>query len=201
MSEDQNQYDFIMNPGQPSVKDKLFSKLPVPGGKKQRFILAIAGAVLLIAILSLGGWLLSLSGNAEKERLTALAQQHTEIIRIAEIGIDKATDPAVRNFASTTKLALQSSQAQLNDVVSKVQKVDNKLLRAGQDPKTDESLTTAEQRNLFDDVFKSILTAELRQYQAQLMTAYDASSSDANKQVYSNIYNQVTALIPKQPNQ
>lgn len=156
--------------------------------KKQR-IMIVSGGGLLLIIFIIMLFSLALGGGQDKaETSLKLAQMHTELIRVSEIGQDKARGQAAKNLATTTKLTLKSSEQDILGVASKYQEVKSKLLEAGEDPDTDKTLTEAEQRSRFDEVFIKTLTAEIKEYQVALSEAFESSRSKSNKQVYDSVF-------------
>lgn len=198
MSENQNPYDFILNSGDQPKKTGLGNILSSPSGKKQRLIFIIAGVAILLIIALIVFAMVFSGGGGNREQLLGLAQKHAEIIRVADIGVDKAKSSEARNLAMTTKLSLQSSQSSLMEVVQKTGKVSNKELAAGQNKETDTALESAERNNRFDEAFVEILAKELTDYRGDLQTAFSNSSSASNKKVYSTIFGQTGAILPEQ---
>jgi hypothetical protein len=197
MPKQQNPYEFIMSSGAAPKK----SWLPTPANKTQRIIFVAAGGFILLLLIVVGFSVISGGNNGDTDRLLKLAQQHAEIVRVAEIGTEKARSPQARNLAATTKLTLQSSQGDLLDVVNKFTKVGSKELAAGKNQDTDKALETAEQSNRFDEAFIETMNKSLSSYSSELKAVYDASSSEDNKRVYSEIFNQVTTLLPESTTQ
>ncbi|MDZ7744410.1 MAG: hypothetical protein U5K77_01470 [Candidatus Saccharibacteria bacterium] len=192
MQNEQDQYDFILNDKKGSKK----SLLPAMDPKKKRLLLIFGGGVLFITLIVIIFGLISSLNNKDREFLINMVQQHAEIVRVAEIGEDKARNQATRNLAVTTKLALQSSQDDIVNIANKTGKVSSADIAGGMSVQTDEELETAEQNNSFDEAFEEILYELLEEYRATLVEAYDISTSEANKQVYSDTFNQIRALLP-----
>lgn len=185
----QPDYNFIFNPQQPNKNG-----LIAGGNKKQRILIALGGGLVLLLVFVV---LFSVifSGGSDKQLTLRLAQQHTELIRISEIGEDKARGQAAKNLATTTRLTLQSSETDILAIANNSQKVDSKLLAAGQNPETDETLTEAEQRSQFDEVFTEVVSEELQAYRSDLQQAFNISKSARNKQIYSQLYDQLGDII------
>ena len=198
MPDGQNPYDFILNSSNQPKKSGLGHFLSSPQNKTQRIIFIAAGGVILLMLALIVFSLIFSSGGGNRDQLLGLAQRHAELVRVSDIGLEKSRDSEARNLAATTKLSLQSSQSNLMTIVNKTGKVGNKELSAGQDPETDKALEAAERNNRFDEAFIQILSDQLQEYQTELKATHSASSSAANKQTYSNILNQVGALLPEQ---
>src|SRR3990167_2153846 len=132
----QPDYGFILDPSQQTKKTMLPS-----GNKKQRILIVLTGGAILL-VLTVVGFSLIFGGGSSEQSLQ-LAQKHTELIRIAQIGTEKAKDSKAKNLAITTKLTLQSSQPKVLKITN--QKAESKALLAGKNESTDKSLTEAEQ--------------------------------------------------------
>lgn len=175
MQPQSNEYDFIMNTDH---KPKKKVVLPSGNSKQSRILIVVGGvSLLLIGIVVIMSFISS-AGNAGKTELLKAAQQQAEIVRISEIGIDRAKGSTAKNLATTTSFSMQSDQATLTASLSgQGVKVNAKELAASKNQKTDAILTAAEQSNKFDEVFITTLHTELASYQQTLKSAYDKTSS------------------------
>lgn len=196
MLENQNSYDFILNNENQPKKKRLLGFFPSPQNKAQRILFVATGGTVLL-LLSIIVFGLLFAGDGGEELNMRLAQRHAEIIRVANIGVEKARGQDTRNLAITTKLSLQSSQARLHNLIG--DRVDNRQIAAGRDAATDTALGAAEQNNRFDEAFVTKLTLHLREYQAQLQTALVDVPQSESKEVYHKILTQVSALLPESP--
>lgn len=195
MEPDQNQntYEFIMNSGAAPKRSWL------PGGsKKQKIVIVGIAAAILLFIFGLIFTLVFSGNNATAEQTLKLAQQHKELLRIAEIGIDKARSSSAKNLSTTVKLTLQSSEDQITAIAKKDQKVSNAQLSGGKNTKVDDALIRAEQNNRFDEAITETLHAQIRSYLTQVKKVHDASSSKKDKQTLTDLYNQLSKLLPAQ---
>lgn len=187
-----NPYDFITN--SPAQKKK--SLLPGGGSKTTRLLLAVLGGAVLIVLVLVVVSLFSGGGAALKSDYTSLTQQQTELIRISGIGVTKAHQADAKNLAITTQYTLTSQQASTLALAKNARAAtDSKSLAAGRNTKTDESLTSADQANKFDEVFTAALRDSLQKYQQTLKKIYDASTSSAAKATLSKNYNAVNDLL------
>lgn len=186
-----NQYEFILNPAQ-SPKKRL---LPGGGSMKQRLLLVAAGVVVLLILFLVVTALLGSAGSAVKQDWQKLVEQQTELIRVSDIGIQKARGKEAKNLATTTKLSLESSQIGLQALASKADAETDAKKIGGRNAQTDSSLTQAEQTNQFDEVFTTLLYKQLRDYQATLKKLYDSSSNDKTKQQLQEAYSNVGVLL------
>lgn len=188
MQPNQNPYDFILNSGQQYR----------PDNKKKRILLvAVIGAVLLVVFMVVFSLLFS-GGKGSAETLLTVAQQQTELIRVAEDGTDKARGPLAQNLAITTKLSVASAQKDLLEYMKKQRlKAGPKQLALGRSDQTDAALTAAEQNNRYDEEFTKIIEQQLAAYQASLQTAFNQTSSKAGKDLLSAAYTQAGLLLSK----
>ncbi len=185
-----------MQPNQPNPDYSFLNNAPTQAGpsKRKRIMIVAGGAAVLLIIIFIGIFVLFGGGDSSSTSLN-IAQKHTELIRVSELGQKTARGQAAKNIATTTNLTLLSSQAQINAIASKDQKVATKLLKAGQDAKTDTTLTEAEQRSQFDEVFIDLLVGEIKEYQIELKKAYESSNSKKNKETYSTLYDNLNKIV------
>ncbi len=186
-----SQYSFITDPYKP-VKRSLFS---FGSTKKSRILLVVGG---LVGLAMIGGLIALVIGgldSAAKQDWLTLAQKQQELIRISDEGSKKAQNRDTKNLATTTKIALESSQAGVNSLAKKNgAAINSKTLALGKDAKTDAALKTAEQTNQFDSAFQKILQTELNEYQAILKKLYENTNSNSTKTGLTNAYNNAQIL-------
>ncbi|MGH7249566.1 MAG: hypothetical protein ACREGC_01190 [Minisyncoccia bacterium] len=169
------------------------------GNMKQRvFIAAIGfGGLLIVAVIFIS--ILGGGGATNVTELTKLAQEQTEISRVAGLGINKAGSSTAKNLAMTTQLSMQSAQA---DTVAYLQKVHHKLsgkqLSLLQDSNTDKQLDAASASGTYDSTLTQVLQTELKNYQTALQSAYKNTSSATERQLLQNNFNSVSYLLGTQ---
>lgn len=190
-----NPYDFIMGspagPPQKGVKG-------LDGNKRGRIILVaiVTVVVLIIGIVIMG--IIKGSGDKTVPGLISIAQQQTEIARIAAIGAQKARSTDTKNFAMTTQVSLESDQLTTVALIKANKgKADTVILAGGKNTKTDALLTQAEQANKFDEVFKQKIQADLVAYQKLVKTTYDTAEGKKTKQALSVVYKHASLLLPE----
>jgi len=195
-SQNQPNFDFIMNPNQPSAKKSL---LPAGNSTKQRVaIVAIIGGVLLVFLLLL---MLILGGGGDnKQNLLKVAQQQTEIVRIANMA-DQSNDQSLKNLAANTSVTIASDQSRLagtlagNGIAFK-----KKELALGQNSKTDQVLEDAKAAANFDAVLRDTLIELLTDYQASVKLAYENSgNADVKNQLDATYINTGNLLKQAKP--
>lgn len=187
-----NPYDFITNPTT-TPKKKLF-----PGGSSLtgRLILIGAGVMILFMIGLVIVALLNSGSTALKNDYSSLVLQQAELIRISDIGVQKAQQSDAKNLAITTKLSLSSQQPGLLALAKKSgAATDPKILATSADTKTDTALTTADQANQFDEEFIKILSSGLQKYQQSIKKVYDATTNATTKDTLSKNFNAVNILL------
>ncbi|MBA3758716.1 hypothetical protein H0X10_03740 [Candidatus Saccharibacteria bacterium] len=189
-SGDVQQYDFIFNPNQPTKK----SLLPGGGSKKNRIVLIAVGAVALVIIFSVIAGLINNLGKENTDALVSAAKQQQELIRVAEIGVQKSKTQDAKNIAITTKLSLESEQKEMQAAIQAAKLNPKKVLTGSIDAKTDAALTTAEQNNRFDEEFLKIMTASLTNYQKTVKTAYDNATGKNLKAALTTQYKSANTL-------
>lgn len=192
-----SQYDFIMNGGQPQPKSKL--SLPKGNGSKtQRILILVGGGAVLLVLILMAFSLLTAGSKGQTEQLLTLAQEQTELIRVAGLA---QSEKAVRSsstqvLAANTSLALQSSNKEVLALLTKAKvKTDDKILALKKSSKTDLALEEAAQNNQYDDVFTGILRTDLKAYQTHVKQLYSTSTNKAQKEVLDAAYRGTTILL------
>lgn len=154
-------YDFILNPQKPP-KQSLF------GGRSivQRVLIISVIALLAIILMIFVSSLLGKDGKVQKERLLALAQAQTEIIRVTAIASEKASDTSVKTLAATTRMTTESDKKAIITALTNrgVKKIEDRQLVLGKNTKSDDLLNEAITNNRFDETYKSILGEQLESY-------------------------------------
>lgn len=187
-----NPYDFITN--SPTKPKKSF----LPGGNSltSRLIIIGAGVMILFMIGLVVIALLNSGSTALKNDYSTVVLQQAELIRVSDIGVQKARQADAKNLAITTKLSLSSQQPDLLALAKKAgASTDPKILAASVNSETDTALTTADQANQFDEVFVEIMSAGLKKYQQSIKKVYDATSSAATKDTLSKNFNSINVLL------
>lgn len=180
-----NPYAFITDPKKVQKK----SVLPTGGSPKSRLMLVLGGVFGLIVLGAVLFAVIGSIGSAEKQEWLKLAQKQQELIRLSDIGMDKAQNRETKNLAVTTKLSLISSQTDINKLAkAKGADVTTKSLALGKDASVDKALTTATQTNQFDKVFSQVMKKELVEYQAMLKKLYDGTDSKKTKSGLSSAF-------------
>lgn len=147
---------------------------PKPGGssKKQRIITVSVGGAVLAILLFVGFTLFQNANRPKSELLIVVLQDQQEVIRVAELGSDKAKGVEALNYSSTVLATIKSDQRTLLKLVGKV---DSKTINGKQNSQTDKLLTEAEQTNRFDEVMLEKLRTMMGQYRKDIVAAYEGN--------------------------
>ncbi|HSX46414.1 MAG TPA: hypothetical protein VLF87_00260 [Patescibacteria group bacterium] len=193
MTPQHNPYQFITNPNKPARRSGFVGSL------KQRLLIAFVGLAILLIVAVLVINLLSSGGNGPKEEYVSLLQQQTELVRVSDIGTQKAHGADAKGLAITVKYTMESQQPTLIKLAKKTgADTSTKTLGAGKNSQTDSALTTADQTNQFDAVFTKTVQDALRKYTQTLTKLNSESSRASTKQTLTAYDSQLEVLIPEQ---
>ncbi|MGZ6005072.1 MAG: hypothetical protein ACXWLH_02880, partial [Candidatus Saccharimonadales bacterium] len=166
------------------------------GSKTRRILIVVAGIIfILVIVIVLFSSVFKSSGGAVVQ-LTDLAQQQSEIARVADIGVQKAVSSATKNFAHTTKLTMLSSQNDTLAVLKKSgHKISDKQLALKTNSATDQQLDAASANSTFDATFTKLITDELNSYRTSLQSDYRLATSTNEKVLLQDSFNSVSLLL------
>jgi hypothetical protein len=178
-------YDFILSPPKPK------KSVPIKGGPKLLYI--AAGGIALVAILFV---VMLVSGRKNTNPIfTSIAQQQTEIARVANEDYSDLSDLATRDFALNTQLTMLSAQHDYLAYLAKYNyNVESSELSATQSSQTDTALSNAKANGNLDPSFKQILQAELTKYQQTLNDAAKQSGGPTRTKLR-QLYDQASLLL------
>jgi len=195
MQQQPNEYDFIMN--DPS------------GGKGRKFggltttnKFAFVGLISAILVVVMGVLYFALNaGKPNNEaQLISLAQQQTELIRVAGLGLKDARETQSRQLATTTLLNITSDLNNLKPRLAAAKvKLKDAALGAGKNSKTDQALEKAKENNQFDTVFLKTLQDELVDYQKNMNAAYKDTANIQLKAELKKQYENASLIINVKP--
>lgn len=197
--QDNNPYDFIMNPAAPPPK----KRLPLPGSNSNPFLvkigLIVGGVIVLMIAVTV---LLNLftGGKTSTEEFRSLAQTQQEVIRVAEIGDNDARSQSVKNAAKSIKLSVTTQQLKTlsylskNDITMKEKELDLKV-----NTENDTKLDGANQTSTFDSVFLQVMRGILESYANDLRQLYDTTSNTQAKQIIKEDFEQTQLLSQQLP--
>lgn len=185
-----NDYDFIMNPQQSSKPAFLG-----PESAKMRIIVFASGVIILIILMVLFFSFLNASSNAQKENLLKVAQTQEEIIRVVGLGEQNITERDLKTKTSTLKaVMLTSKQDTLSALSGRGQNVNPKKLAEGQNPQHDAELESASEQARHDEALNQILVKLLNQYALELEAVYNNGSAE-EQEFSSEAFDQVDLIF------
>jgi hypothetical protein len=190
------QYDFFMSPEKPSRR----SMLPgLSGGNSMIMRIAVIGGIFVIIVICLVvlSSLFSSGGNLPK--LTTVAQQQSELIRVATLATNEGsaqTSQSTNNFTQSCLLSMTTAQQQLLGFMSSHgKKLGSKDLSKAQDPNTDSALSAAAAASNFDSIYTTIMGRQLGSYETALKDAYSSASNSTEKQILSDDFAGAQLLV------
>lgn len=198
--QDNNPYDFIMNPGTPAPKNRV----PLPGANSKNAFLfkigfIVGGVIILMIILAIVVNLLS-SGKSSTEEFRSLAQTQQEVLRISEEGNRDARAQSVKNAAKNINLSVTTQQLKTLDyLAARDVKMKDKELALKADAEATKKLEAANQTSTFDSVFLQIMRQTLETYGNELVTLYNSSSNSEAKKILKEDVEQTRLLLEQLP--
>lgn len=169
----QNPYDFIMNPQQPQRGPRFGNSMAA------RIIIVVGGIILGIIIIAVIASILSGGDKDQTKRLTEIAQAQSEIIRVSALGKENAKDTKAQALAINTNVSVLSSQQEVKKLLNTrgvKEKAISKELAASKNSKNDQALDEAKKNNRYDETLITILNKQLTDYQTLLKSAYDSGT-------------------------
>lgn len=126
--------------------------------------------VLIIAIIVISSLL---GGGGNLLPAITVAQDQTELARVAAEGSNQAVQQTTLNLAETTNLSLTSSQSQwVSYLAAAGHQLSPTQLSATKNLKTDQELTAAAADSNYDSVFVNVMQSELAGYIRDIQAAY-----------------------------
>lgn len=179
MDPQSNQYDFILNPTKPPKR----SVLPSNNGLITRLAVVLGIIVLVIIAFVVGSSLFS--GKSNVPKLTVVAQQQAELIRIANLETTIAPSQASqqnRDFTESCLLSITSAQQNLTAFLSKHGvKLSTKVLGLAKNVQTDSTLNAAAAASTFNAAYTNVMQNQLGLYETALKTAYTNTQNATEK--------------------
>lgn len=155
---------------------------------------------MLIIIIIFASLLGGSSSNTAP--LVTVAQEQTELVRVASLGAQKASDQSTQNLAYSISLSLTSANAQLlNYMAINHHKLSPKVLTLKHSSQTDRSLEAALSDSTFDSTLTDIIQSDLNSYMQSLKAAYEANPGPKGRQLLSNQYNGAQLLLKQSQQQ
>jgi len=177
-----NPYEFIV-----AGKQTKRSSFLGGGSFFGKIALILGSAIVLIVVIVLISSALSPKGINPK--LTDIAEQQQEIVRVAEAASQQAVGQDTKNFVTNVTFSVSSGQQQILGYLEKHgTKVSAKTLALKQDSQTDTLLTNAATAGNFDSAATQKLASSLQTYISSLKDAYNQTSSADLKQILQSDY-------------
>ena len=166
-----NQYDYILNAPVGKKRPGLL------GGGNNKTLLSILSVLGVLFLLAIAFAVFSSLTRKDYSGYLKITKQQAEIIRVAEVGAQKARSGTTRNYAQIVNLVTTSEQANtLTFLSQKSHKVNAKELASLRSAETDKKLSTAEQTSTYDDTFLAVINSLLQEY---YKTTQDATAAPA----------------------
>lgn len=183
-------YEFIFNNQKKS--HRLTSKFSFRNNK-----LLVVVLVLLVPLLIFGAYSLFFNrGDGNTTLMTTVAQQQTEVVRVADLVLAQTNlKDETRAIATNSWVTVNSDLSQLKAYMSKNgHELKDKQLQAGKNSSIDDNLGQANQSGNLDSAYLTVLKAQLNDYESALTAAYQATTGPNGQQVLSNAYDNVQLL-------
>lgn len=185
------QFDFIMNPEQPSKRGFNFggSSLLIKVG-------VIAGGILILVVLFsiLRG---VLGGSSNMTAYTVVVQDQQELIHLtAGASTQQGLTTSNQNFLATASTSLTSSQNKTLTYMSKNGlKVKPKVLTLKISKSTDDQLSAAASAGTYNATLKEVMNSKLKAYQRDLQQTYNQVNGKLGRAMLSDQFDQASLLI------
>lgn len=165
------------------------------GDKKQRIVLVVVGAVVLLLIGIILFSVLNAGNKSTSELLAPVAAAQTDIIDITAIGAKEARDTALINKTASVNLVVTTQNNGINSYLGKDAK---KLIAPYQNSEYKKELEDAKNSGSFDKEYTAILSNRLDLYRQELVTAYNKAPTTKLKKELESYYSQIGVLIGEQ---
>jgi hypothetical protein len=189
-SQTPNPYEFITNPPKPGRRGLL------GGASGAQRLLIIVGVVAVSLIIVLAVMRSLTNKETVTESFFSIAQQQNELVRVADIGDQKASNDKTKGLALNAKLSLKTDQADLlNYFKQNGVKVDNKRLGLTKNSVTDKRLESADTTGTFDATFREVMKEQLTTYQNSLKDTFSSTNNGENRLVLDRYYKHSQLLL------
>lgn len=192
------QYDFILNHGTPPERPKKLG-LPSPNSSMQRIVIVVVGVFLLVTVGLVLFSVLTGGGGTSETQLLEVAQQQTELVRVADQASSKARSTNTLNFAANVSLTISTTHQSMSGILTREGiKSNDKRLAFKKNVQTDQLLLNAAQNGQFDETLTKTLQTQLLAYQASLSVVYKGSKNPKDKAILQEAYKGVGILLGDQ---
>lgn len=188
MPSEPNKYDYILNPNRPAATKAGFAFK----NKKLVSVAFIAAVILLVVIV------LSIFFSLTRKNYSgyiSLAQQQTEILRIATASGGNTKEAATKNYVqSIASVVLSQKNATLEFVKKNHVKVKDSVLDVKKSSSADKQLDAAKANNSYDKTLAEILNNRLNEYKKSVGNLSAKVSSKSEKTLIQNISNDLSII-------
>lgn len=196
MQPQQNDFNFITNPVQPSSSGPAFLQDP----KKRNIVAALfVGGVLFLAIIVIV--IFSSLTSKNTAAIVDVAVLQNEIVRISKLGLADASDPSTRVKVSTINAFMQSDySATTTFLASNGRVLEPEALALTQDKAVDDSLESAALRNNFDETLIDEIDKKSQEYKLALQKAISQASSETERNLLNSAATNILTFEEAQEN-
>lgn len=172
----QNQYDFIMSSQAPQKKPML--NLQNSSGPK-RLLIIITFITFVLIVLIIGFNFLTSLGKANNDDLVLVEAHQTELLRVIDLGLKSANDPAFKNQLATLQATVKTDLNQTADLLKKRSvKVDKISLASQKNAEIDKELEAAKKNGKFDEAaIAAVQSTASKYYDSLKIASNDASGT------------------------
>lgn len=190
-----NPYDFIVNPEKPSRRPLL----NLNGTSMAMRIALITGLVVVIIIVMIVLGSLFSSHGSNVTNMTAVAQDQTELIRVATEATQSQSNYISQTttlyFADNCLMSITSENQQLMSfLTSNGVKLSTATLALKQNSRTDAALQAAADSSTYDTAFLTAMQGDMNMYTSDIKVAFAASTNPQEKQLLSTEYKDAALL-------
>lgn len=162
----------------------------------KRVAIAVGALSVLIIIAVLAISVIGGGGGGNKAPMVTVAQEQTELIRVATQGAQHGVDQKTQNVAYNVQLSVESANSQLLAYLKQNgQKIAPKTLALKHSTQTDTALATALTNSTFDTTFNDILQRDLTAYAQSIKTAFNANPGTKGKALLNTQYAAANLLL------
>ncbi len=173
-----NPYSYILNSPTPPKRNFLNSP-------KNTKVVAVLFVLVVLTVVIVGLTIFRSLSTKDYTDVLGLAQRQNEIVRVAELGLTNAHDPATLNYAATIRNVTASEQYSTTEFLKKKGVGDvTKKIGLKKDTATDKALTTAQQTNTYDTVFTEKINQLLLDYQKATRAVKGTNDSTSEKNLF-----------------
>jgi len=179
-----------MSSGTPTKRSPLTS-----ASTATRAAIAGGGLVGLLIIVWIFFSILNRPTGPDTLPLLAIAQQQTEIMRVADEAAGNLASQTLRNFTATTQLDLMTQRhAFLHFMQAHGRKTTTAALSTTKNSQTDTALQTAQTNGVYDATYQATASSQLAAYERALTSAYAKTKDTGERQLLQQAYAEATLL-------